>query len=342
MTKIGQDRIRIEELDLLRGIAIILMITGHSILVHPIDFTAIPWCQSLHNWIYSFHMELFFLISGAVYHCERYGTYLIKKTDRLLVPLIAVGLLNILMTSIGGKVVHEQTSFLSAVGNLFLYGDPYWFLYTLFLISAIYPLIDKICPNTWWEFGFVVFLIVIPDFVTLPKLFRINSVVYYLPYFFFGRVLVKYMKRDIRPGMSLFLILMCIILYFILIRCDWQLRELKYIKAFSMMITFFLIVKMMLKKENTIQVIGGINNFLRQASTYSLQVYMFNGFILVAIRTLLVNIMHVTNPIVVIPLIVASNFLITLPLSKYLLSRTKWIAWLCGLKAYPKQRTSVV
>lgn len=326
---------RIHEIDLLRGIAISLMIIGHSIIVHPIDFTSVPWCQSLHNWIYSFHMELFFFISGAVYHCEKYSVYLVKKIDRLIVPLIAMGFLNILITSIGGEVVHEHTPFLQSLLNLICFGDPYWFLYTLFLISVIWPLIEKLCPNKFWELGVAVLLIILPDFLNFPKIFRIYSVVYYMPYFFFGTFLKRFQIKEIKPGIGFGVFLLCIFFYFLLIQNDWQLRVFRYFKAFAMIIPAFLLSKMMVNNEASSIVIRGISDFLRQASKYSLQVYMFNGFILVAARTLLVSILHVVNPAVVIPLIVIANFVITFPLCRLLTSKTKWIAWLCGLKACP-------
>ena len=46
---------RIEWVDISKGIAIILMIIGHSGIPH-----------FLNNWIYSFHMPFFFFISGVL------------------------------------------------------------------------------------------------------------------------------------------------------------------------------------------------------------------------------------------------------------------------------------
>lgn len=64
---------RIEEIDLLRGLAAILMILGHSFIVYPIDISDIAWCSAIQYWIYTFHMELFFVVAGVVYKCLDYN-----------------------------------------------------------------------------------------------------------------------------------------------------------------------------------------------------------------------------------------------------------------------------
>lgn len=55
---------RVEEIDIIRGIAISLVILGHAIIVFPVNLHEIAWCKRLHDLIYSFHMQLFFIISG--------------------------------------------------------------------------------------------------------------------------------------------------------------------------------------------------------------------------------------------------------------------------------------
>lgn len=47
---------RIEEVDISKGIGMVLVITGHLCVGAP-----------LRNFIYSFHMPLFFVLSGFVY-----------------------------------------------------------------------------------------------------------------------------------------------------------------------------------------------------------------------------------------------------------------------------------
>ncbi|MBF1069294.1 MAG: acyltransferase family protein, partial [Prevotellaceae bacterium] len=55
---------RIEALDIAKGIGIILVIIGHMSSSY------------LRDWIYSFHMPLFFIISGICFKTEKYPSFL--------------------------------------------------------------------------------------------------------------------------------------------------------------------------------------------------------------------------------------------------------------------------
>ena len=58
------NNIRIDWIDLTKGIAIFLMVCGH---------TSIP--LSISNWIWSFHMPLFFIISGILFNATKYPNF---------------------------------------------------------------------------------------------------------------------------------------------------------------------------------------------------------------------------------------------------------------------------
>lgn len=74
------NNIRIDWIDLTKGIAIFLMVCGH---------TSIP--LSISNWIWSFHMPLFFIISGILFNATKYPNFnlFIKKRGKtLIIPYI--------------------------------------------------------------------------------------------------------------------------------------------------------------------------------------------------------------------------------------------------------------
>lgn len=71
---------RIKWIDISRGIAIILMVVGH---------TSIP--QSLSKFIWSFHMPLFFIVSGMMFNATKYSSLYVfvkHKTKTLVVPYL--------------------------------------------------------------------------------------------------------------------------------------------------------------------------------------------------------------------------------------------------------------
>ena len=68
---------RIEWIDIAKGIGIILVIMGHTI--------ALRYSQ----WLYTFHLPLFFLLSGLVYNVSKYPKYttlLRQKSKQILWP----------------------------------------------------------------------------------------------------------------------------------------------------------------------------------------------------------------------------------------------------------------
>ena len=71
---------RVKWIDSLRGFAIVLVILGHA---------GIP--QTMRIWIYSFHIPLFFFISGYVFSLKKvnnFKEFLIKKIKGIVIPLI--------------------------------------------------------------------------------------------------------------------------------------------------------------------------------------------------------------------------------------------------------------
>ena len=62
---------RLGRIDTARGVGIILVVLGHAI--RP-GMVAEPWCDFLFGLIYSFHMPLFFVLSGFTFAltCRKY------------------------------------------------------------------------------------------------------------------------------------------------------------------------------------------------------------------------------------------------------------------------------
>ena len=78
---------RLSYIDIAKGITIMLMVIGHSSIPRPLS-----------GWIWSFHMPLFFLVSGITTHWERKsGIFVKEKSKGLLKPFFFYSLINILL-----------------------------------------------------------------------------------------------------------------------------------------------------------------------------------------------------------------------------------------------------
>lgn len=75
---------RIEWLDIAKGIGIVLVVLGH-----------IYTNNIVYNWFYSFHMPLFFFVSGYVYKKKRLLDDLIRRVQTILVPYFSFGILEL-------------------------------------------------------------------------------------------------------------------------------------------------------------------------------------------------------------------------------------------------------
>lgn len=118
-------------LDLAKGIGIILVVIGHCL-----NTKSIPGII-----IYSFHMPLFFVISGLLFNINKNGhfiPFLFKKTRTLIVPAF-------FFTCIAIVVDYFFYGTTEMLHNLLWKGlpVPLWFLLDLFLVEILYWPLSK-------------------------------------------------------------------------------------------------------------------------------------------------------------------------------------------------------
>lgn len=134
--------------DIMKGIAILLVVIGHSIpdQASPQGISS-PSLQILHSIIYSFHMPVFFWVSGyfSKYLGETPSKAIWQRFKRLLVPYIAVGIAYFPFKVLLSQYASKPISF-SAIYGLPIGNNPngeLWFLYALFFISVLIGLLVK-------------------------------------------------------------------------------------------------------------------------------------------------------------------------------------------------------
>lgn len=121
---------RIEALDIAKGIGIILVIIGHMSSSY------------LRNWIYSFHMPLFFILSGICFKTEKYPSFLpfLKQRVRTLaIPTLALYFIILLLETLTGIKGFDLQQQLKGVHPGVL-----WFLITLLFSELLYFPLSKL------------------------------------------------------------------------------------------------------------------------------------------------------------------------------------------------------
>ena len=120
---------RIIWLDIAKGIAIILMVIGHS---------SIP--QSLSNFIWSFHMPLFFIASGWCTNWDNdgFGVFTLRKTKLLLIPFVIYSCIVLITKQLmgGGNIPDVLINGWQ--------GTPLWFIPVLFMALVLSKTITSV------------------------------------------------------------------------------------------------------------------------------------------------------------------------------------------------------
>lgn len=188
-------------LDLMKGMAIILVVYGHSHFIPIIG-----------KWIYTFHMPLFFFLSG----CLVKNQYSIKRNlKRIILPYFSFALIICFVTLIISFVVSEinNISPLSEVLKKIIYfksnlieaikGNEksfffktLWFLPVLFVVQTLYFYIQK-GLNKYIHIICCLFLLIsiflFYKNINLP--YFIDTIFLTIPYYHCGRIFYTYREK---------------------------------------------------------------------------------------------------------------------------------------------------
>lgn len=136
---------RIESFDILKGIGIILMIVAHTY-----GPNHLIW-----DFIYAFHMPLFFIVAGYFYKQESISELLNKNIKKLLIPYIILCFVVILLTQIWHphSTKNDIEDTLNGMG-------PGWFLLAMFMVRIAFLYILKFFPRHYLFFSILISLTV--------------------------------------------------------------------------------------------------------------------------------------------------------------------------------------
>lgn len=273
------------EITIARGIAVLLVLLGHSFPDAQTGITN-PINRYLVLWIYSFHMPLFFLLSGFVFE-NKYKTMntmgdrwvqIKSKCLRLLIPYLSYSAITLLLKVVFAAYAKNAFDFKDAWKIAFgiTPNGGLWFLWTLFFISVIYIILNKVDIKIFIGISILLFLIQNSFLVEYG-----GNILKYSIYFAIGIWMKKYYE-SILAYMSkhfylipLLLTTLCILNYF-----SFKNGLILLLKAF-LGIFFTLAISIQIMKKD-----GMIYKFLSMVAFYGMDIYLLSYFAQVSIRVI--------------------------------------------------------
>lgn len=193
--------------DALKGFAILLVILSHSL------FTVSGTDSVLFRVIYSFHVPLFFAISGYFFFfsLQRHKTseVLLKKAIQLLLPVIIVSTIDWFLSYLDMSLSLKD----NLINWISRFERTLWFFLSLFISGLIVLFSEKILNNKAW-IAYLLFLVI---FLTVPDYAHQEGTKAMLPFFLFGFYVNKKSWKNLyfkRPGLMIlisgFIFLVCL------------------------------------------------------------------------------------------------------------------------------------
>lgn len=138
---------RIHWIDYAKGIGIFLVVLGHVCrgLVDSelLDGTS-PIVQFADQWIYAFHMPLFFFVSGLLIHssvAKPWQTFLVDKARTIVYPYLLWATIQSVLMSFASSYTNASTSLMDLWRIIYEPVFIFWFLYVLLVIMILYKLV---------------------------------------------------------------------------------------------------------------------------------------------------------------------------------------------------------
>jgi len=293
---------RAKAIDAAKGIGIILVVYGHVARgIHNAGLyqNNLIYYNLIDDIIYSFHMPLFFFISGLFFikSYQKKGLKLIlNKFDRILYPYIVWSIIQGIIEISLSKYTTEPIS----LGNLVtILWDPrkqFWFLYALFLIFVLNTIAFIFLERYIKGVSRLVFLIfVIGSFLfllkqRLPDYYFLQIVVSHYVYFCFGILFWKLFNDDYNSIflslglLTIFLFFEYSVYYATILPSDTAIMKL--ILAFSGILTVISICKNLPAK---------ILNIVSFVGVYSLEIYLMHIIFGSGVRMILKIFFNIMN-----------------------------------------------
>jgi fucose 4-O-acetylase-like acetyltransferase len=279
MTVTSSSNCQSRTITIAKGIGIIMVVIGHY---YP-NQSPLYW-ELIRKFIYGFHMPLFLILSGYLfskYHdTQKLNlSFLKKKFTRLIIPFISIAIFAFAIKFVAGQfytlrhpvsVNSFMSIFITSKGTYF---PLLWFLYSLFIIFTIYPILNLVLRSKFLIFFISILLL----FINWPRYFYLNHVFVSFPFFCFGALFSRQIDFDTLENRKLIYLLLIgtILLTFTYFFAMPFIEDLLYIKVTKLIIgisgslTIISLAAILNKGLN-------LNHFLYVIGFYSMSIYLLH------------------------------------------------------------------
>ena len=156
-----------ESVDYARGLGILLVVVGHTLrgVINSGLLESSAATRFADDWIYAFHMPLFFFLSGLF--AERSADkgprrFVADKLRTIAYPYVVWSLLQTSVQILMSRHTNSPASWHDlAIDRLYVPPMQFWFLYALFLCFLLFLVCWQMCLGRWGFLGVVAALTII-------------------------------------------------------------------------------------------------------------------------------------------------------------------------------------
>ena len=249
-------------LDILKGIGIILVVVGH---IYQNDM--------FFNWVYSFHMPLFFFAAGLVYREKSIMGDIKRRFQTIVIPYFCFGSLTLLYWQLVERQFrYSDLNFTQSLFGLFSGWYDYlefnvhlWFLPCFYILVVFYNVLVRIGKNYGREIAVIVSTImsVIYLIVPLPSLpGGMDRVFRYIGFYAIGSCFALFKGdekiRDMHISVKWIIAITLIAVNFIFSYIDFNTGIMWYVTA-MIGTTAILIISIAINKNRVLEYLGRIS-----------------------------------------------------------------------------------
>lgn len=301
--------------DVAKGIGIFLVVYGHmarGVYRADLGFNE-EFFVFFDRLIYSFHMPLFFVLSGIFFlsSVDKRTTknYIITKVDTLIYPFIIWSVIQGSIQVLLSSQTNSSIGFNDVFSMFWRPQQQMWYLYCLFSISVFFLLLHK-CKLLNFKYIILIFIV-----LNVSQLYDLRILMYitkYGVYFLLGICIQQYNLFDKITSMPLKFIGVLIITFIISFSASF--RESNVLLSLYLSVVGSSLVILIANKIK-----GPPSKFLAYVGRYSLNIYLMHILCGTGVRIILDKLFHIDNAYFIFSMAVLAGVLLPILITKILI-----------------------